>query len=572
MALWVAVLVAMATLSLSAEEKISAETKCPPLHYGSDCHICINEAEVICMENTTYLHMDYRLFLTSKGYQILGHSIFECSHNISKSLNVIIQELVSDIDYLNHQMCAYVHRDTDNYCSRCETGYAPSPYTYYGVPCTKCPEHGNGWLAYIGLELGFPTLLFFFCLLLRVKITSGAMMGFVFYCQVVANTLTDPYYYFVLTSRSYHFTNILFCFYGIWNMDFFRFVIPKFCVSRHLRTLDVVALGYLSAFYPLVLTTVVYLLVKCHHRGCRAVMVIWGPFHSLFISFKNHFLGENSSLVDTFATFLLLSYSKIIFVSLKLLEPLTFYKIYYDSTLHYKHKGFIRSVDPGLKYFTEEHVTYVLLAVIVLVVFTVIPTAVLCLYPTRCGRRLLSRSKITNSTDFNRLVSAFQASFKDGRNGTWDYRLVSTIFVFHRMCLFTLTIYLRSHDFISYYPFFLQAVMYITTFAFFSYAQPHKKFSHTVIDLALLMLLTVQSLLCFKLYGACPYIGKDVDRCTTNTQRYITAQLAILCLPQAVLCYWLLYQVARKLKEGALKTCWTVKNKYHNLLSNYASL
>ena len=93
--------------------------------------------------------------------------------------------------------------------------------------------------------------------------------------------------------------------------------IPHFCVSEQLSTLGVVSLGYISVVYPLLLTLVLYSLIKLHHRGCRLVVAIWRPLHRYFIRFRR-FWQTSTSLMDVFATFLLLSYSKMLFVSFNL--------------------------------------------------------------------------------------------------------------------------------------------------------------------------------------------------------------------------------------------------------------
>ena len=48
-----------------------------------------------------------------------------------------------------------------------------------------------------------------------------------------------------LTSHAV-FKVILTC-YGFWNLDFFRYLIPPFCVSQDLKNIHVLALQYVSA-------------------------------------------------------------------------------------------------------------------------------------------------------------------------------------------------------------------------------------------------------------------------------------------------------------------------------------
>jgi len=43
--------------------------------------------------------------------------------------------------------------------------------------------------------------------------------------------------------------------YGFWNLDYFRYLIPPFCVGQDLKNIHAPALQYVS-FYPLVLIAI----------------------------------------------------------------------------------------------------------------------------------------------------------------------------------------------------------------------------------------------------------------------------------------------------------------------------
>ena len=63
----------------------------------------------------------------------------------------------------------------------------------------------------------------------------------------------------------------------IWNLDFFRTVLPDICL--HLTTLQVLALDYLIAVYPMLLMVIAYTLVELHGYGFKPVLLMWKPFH-----------------------------------------------------------------------------------------------------------------------------------------------------------------------------------------------------------------------------------------------------------------------------------------------------
>ena len=500
-------------------------------------------------DKTIYLHVDYRLFSKyTNDTQIfqLGHSIFERSHHLEEYLiEYLIYENITPQNY-SHQMCDQINRNFKvKFCGRCKDGYAPSPYTYYGIPCTKCSSHVPGWLLYILLELGTPTVIFIGFIILRVRITSG-MFGFIFYCQIISNTFTMPYFYYILTTKSRHMTDAILTLYGIWNMDFFRLVIPKFCVSEHLTTLNVVALGYISAFYPLLLTAFVHTLIKLHQKGCKLMVMAWKPFHRCTVLFKRKILMDNLSLTDTFATFMVLSCSKILFVSMQLLRPLHFFTTVNNNTLIFHSRVTTTvTVDPLVRYGHGKHLVYCISAVLIMLIFIILPALILCLYPYKCGRKILTKCRLTASSDFVKLVDAFQSSFKDGTNGTPDFRAVSTLYVFHRFFVLSTFIYLQSHDFITNEPFILQAILYITTFAFYSYAKPYKQKMHNYVEILLLCLLTAQCILNFELYGACESDYINLIKCKKEISKLVTAQLYILLVPQCGLLMYIIWSIGK---------------------------
>ena len=51
-------------------------------------------------------------------------------------------------------------------------------------------------------------------------------------------------------------------FHSIWNMDFLRLTYEPFCLHSNVSALQILALDYVTAVYPLLLIVLIYLLVK----------------------------------------------------------------------------------------------------------------------------------------------------------------------------------------------------------------------------------------------------------------------------------------------------------------------
>ena len=135
------------------------------------------------------------------------------------------------------------------------------------------------------------------------------------------------------------------------------------------------------------------------------------------------------SIVDAFATFLLLSYVKLLSVSSDLLIPTHVYNINGSSL------GVYLYYDATIEYFGSEHLPYGVLAVLVLLVFILFPLLLLLLYPMRCFQRCLSCCGVRWHA-LPIFIDGFQGCYKDGTNGTRDCRYFAAAFLFVRILLF----------------------------------------------------------------------------------------------------------------------------------------
>ncbi len=133
---------------------------------------------------------------------------------------------------LNEEMCGKANRE-GLLCSRCKPGYGPAVLSY-DHSCAKCSNGYTGWLLYICLAL-IPTTIFFLIIVLcQVRATSAPMNLIIFACQLSSvSVATFPHkaVYDLETAKIlYGIGGTLFT---SWNLDFFRLLIPPFCVSSN---------------------------------------------------------------------------------------------------------------------------------------------------------------------------------------------------------------------------------------------------------------------------------------------------------------------------------------------------
>ena len=355
----------------------------------------------------------------STDVQVVGG----CPYNSLKAdFQELYVKLPQNISHLNEFMCGGMDR-AGTLCSRCKEGLGIPVFTIT-LHCLPCLENFSGWLLYIFLAV-FPTTIFFLIVIIfQIRVTSAPMNAFIFACQVLS-TLANAQL-FNVSPFVQVIIILLSTIYGFWNLDFFRFVIPSFCVSQHLTPIQVLALEYIVAFYPLLLIVTTYIGVELYARDCRLIVWLWRPFRRClaFVLKRREF---NFSFVHLFSSFLLLSFSKILFISFQLLSTTNLYDsegqrvgptmVYYDASI---------------EYFSVQHRPFALIAIFVLCVFVVLPALVLLLYPTRAFQKSLGCCRVRWHA-LHAFADTFNGYYKNGTEETRDYRYFAGLYVIFRI-------------------------------------------------------------------------------------------------------------------------------------------
>ena len=169
------------------------------------------------------------------------------------------------------QVCNLFHRN-GQLCGKCKDGFAPPVYSY-DPSCVNCTEYSSNWVKYMAIAFLPPTALFLVVATFRVRATSGLLNVFVLVCQ----TVSAPAVVCTIVTHNYNL-KILPCIglslYGIWNLHFFRLLYHPFCLHPEMTTLQVLALDYAIAVYPLVLIVFTYLLVEMHDHNVRINQIL----------------------------------------------------------------------------------------------------------------------------------------------------------------------------------------------------------------------------------------------------------------------------------------------------------
>ena len=292
---------------------------------ATNTYVCIDDGSITCSKKGPLLRFGH-CATYSEDTRFL--SIAACPIMITQlaGYNVTIPgyiQLPSNITKLSDYMCGPLNRK-GIICSECDDGFGPS----ITCVCARCTDAWYGVPLFLFLQFVPITVFYLIILVFQISLTSAPMTCFVMYAQFIVMSLDIVGQHrppFMSTDRvDLKFDNImkiLFTLYGMLNLDFFHHVVPPFCVSNQIKFIHIAFLGYISAFYPIFLIILTWVCVELHGRNFRLLVWLWRPFHRCFVKLRRGW-NKKSDIIDVFATFFLLSYSKCLYQSVPLLYAL----------------------------------------------------------------------------------------------------------------------------------------------------------------------------------------------------------------------------------------------------------
>ena len=208
-------------------------------------------------------------------------------------------------------------------------------------------------------------------------------------------------------------------------------------------TLFTLSLDLIIAVYPLILMILSYFMISLYDRNYRILVFLWRPFKTVLSLFQRNW-DIRTSLIDSFATFLFLSNIKFLSVSYDLLMPVAVYELTESGNYSSSQKLFY---DATISYFGKHHFPYAIAAIIVLVVFVIMPAVLLLLYPFGVFQKILNTIPIQWHI-LHTFMDSFYGSYKDGtESSSKDCRWFASVFFFFRYLLLALTLYVRGSAF-----------------------------------------------------------------------------------------------------------------------------
>ena len=395
------------------EEKVC---RCGKHH---QCAVICDEVRLV----SAVLHCNCVTYSEDTNSTYLGSCMFNCVEYNATTAYTKLPETPESL--INNSVCTYFHR-TGLLCGDCEDKHSPLVFSY-NLSCVKCPDGHKNWWKLILFSFVPLTAFFFFVVVFNVNVTSSRLHGVVWFSQTISTPALVRVLFVELHNhhKRKFVVKIFMIFYSFWNLDILRSVLPDICLDVSL--LQSLALEYLLALYPFMLILFSYFLVNVYDRF-PCIVALWSPFRKFLVFFRKSW-DVRTSIIDSFATFFLLSHVKIVSASADLLIPVQIYQL----GSNYSSMGLY--ISPSVKYFGHEHLPYAVLAIVMLSIFVLLPTLILFLYPFQLFQKFLSLFPL-NWHFLHVFVDSFQGCYKDGTQpGTFDCRWLSTSAILTRVTL-----------------------------------------------------------------------------------------------------------------------------------------
>ena len=400
--------------------------------------------------------------------------------------------LPQDPNNLSDALCGKMDR-RGVLCGECidEYGVAVNSYDYKCVNCPDTHVHYN-WLFYILTEFLPVTLFFAIVFIFSMTVTTGPLNSYIIFAQLITSCVdidADGMIPLESVSQSMGVSYakmqlVYYLPYDIWNLNFFRSSFPNFCLSPNLNTVDIHALRYITAVYPLILLATLVVILFMYNKGFKCVVHAIRPLHKCLARFRQ-LTNLHQSVMGGIAIVILISYTKFAYVSLLLLSPTPLYYSNGSIATHVLYPD--GNIEWGK---THTNKLYIVIASCMLSTFVLLPPLIL-FYPTllRIIERLsfwkLHLGRLYPNPKFQAFLDEFHGCYKDGSNGGIDCRWFASFYFCLRIALYT--VYSLAATW--YVQYIIQTMLFLGSALLVALFQPYKHFWINQVDISMFLLL-----------------------------------------------------------------------------------
>ena len=504
--------------------------QCLP-YYLISCDVHVKKA---------YVKDDY-LLTSQKSHHLvsLAHYKNYFIPNKTKPGYKLLPENISD---LNSNMCGPMNRK-GYLCSNCIDGHGPSiSVLIHPNDCYKCTDNWNGVILYLVIMLAPVTLFYLIMLVFQFRITSAPMPCFIMYSQFIVVLFSHTWNGWfhdiavIMLNKIGNFRavgRIILALYGIFSMDFVCHAVPPFCISTYLGLYHRAFLGFISAVYPMLLILITWICIKLHDHNFRMIQYLWRPFHRCFVRLRRGWNTKND-LIDVFATFILLSYTRTAWQCVLIVSSTTLYTYTLNGSRVRSYTKYVSDIDNTIDITNAKYITGFLFGLVIFITFNILPAFLLILYPIGKFRKMLSKVRL-DRISLTIFMEKFHCCYRDGLDGKRDMRYFSgSYFVLSIAVLHVPRLLCRYFQCIS--RWFVRGTLFLIAAILISLFRPYKAMYANVCDT---LLLCHSALIQF-------IISSTFNYNIININYYATLMQTLIICPFVILVFILCFKFIRK--------------------------
>uniref|UniRef100_A0A1X7U3M1 Uncharacterized protein n=1 Tax=Amphimedon queenslandica TaxID=400682 RepID=A0A1X7U3M1_AMPQE len=198
--------------------------------------------------------------------------------------------------------------------------------------------------------------------------------------------------------------------------------------------LGAISFWYVVGFYPLFLLLLLYVWITLYDKGYKCVVLVTRPFHRCMARFWS-MTGIEPSFTHSIASIYILCFTQIAATSFKILR----FQFQYSDNQSFGNKSLLLFFfyDAKQPYFGASHVLASVFAILFLLFLIVLPTLYMLLYSFKWFHKLLDCLHLRKQLLIS-LGDVFTSPYKNGTNGTYDYRFFAGFHLLLRLLVFLL--------------------------------------------------------------------------------------------------------------------------------------
>ena len=461
-------------------------------------------------------------------------------------------------------------------CGMCKDGYGYD-INSYELTCVPCRGGDTGlqaraWMEWVAIKFLPLTIMVIIFLLFDIDILCGSIQTFIFYCQVLSYLSPVLNQNIELEYATKLVLSITTTLSNLWRLEFkgplYDYIKPNppACFRLYGRgdSLILIALDYMTAIFPFVLIITTWSVTRVQERGlcCKPCNAAVRQFR-IWIHYLKRNWTPNSTIIHGLSSFIVLSYTKFLIVSILLVMPGYLHSNFSATDPSEEHV--VVALDGNISFGSTEHIPFLIVGILILCTVVLIPPVILAFFPL--VPRVLARlqpertnpilklcDRIFSGPKWQLFPDAFQGSFKP------KYSFYAAMFFIYRIGIalsYSLS-YRLDRMYIALSLGVLAAAI------LHAVLQPYRKRLHNVLDSLIFFNMLVIILITSYIWGR----AKGGGQSATNWWFWIV--LVAMNIPQVVFLGYLTFRIGRIVYRCSIKwkarrrTAHSVRERMHN--------